>query len=122
MSKTIVIAEDDSSVRKLLHTCVTRRGYQATVVVDGQAALDEILLSIPDLLITDINMPHLDGISLMKKLRAYPETSLLPIIALSAEADQIRAMIDVELVSHLLNKPVHLTTLCAIVSELIGPP
>lgn len=121
MPKTILIAEDDASIRKLLHTCVARRGYLVTLVPDGQMALNEIHSSIPDLLITDINMPNLDGLSLIKTLRAYPETSLMPIIALSAEADQLRTMIGPELAQQFLNKPVQLTALCAIVHDLIGP-
>jgi CheY-like chemotaxis protein len=122
VSKTILIAEDDARIRKLLLTCVARHGYEVTMVSDGQLALNEIRNSIPDLLITDINMPNLDGLSLINILRAEPTTSLLPIIALSAEADQLRATIGPHLVKHLLNKPVQLSELCAIVHDLIGPP
>jgi two-component system, chemotaxis family, chemotaxis protein CheY len=122
LPKTIVIAEDDTRIRKLLLTCIARHGYQVTLAPDGQIALAEIRNSMPDLLITDINMPNLDGLSLIKILRADSATTLLPIIAMSADADEMRTMIGPDLVQHFLNKPIELTALCAIVHDLIGPP
>jgi DNA-binding response OmpR family regulator len=122
LPKKILIAEDDARIRKLLFTCVARHGYDVKIVSDGQLALDEIHNSIPDLLITDINMPNLDGLSLIKILRSDPNTRGLPIIVLSAEADQLRTTIGTYLVHYLLSKPVQLSELCAIVHNLIGPP
>lgn len=121
MPKTILIAEDSANIQKLLHTSITRRGYNVQLASDGQVALQEINNNIPDLLITDINMPNLDGISLISILRADPKTSLLPIIALSAEADKFRFVLDTTMVQSLISKPIQLFILCATVHKLIGP-
>lgn len=122
MSKTILIVDDDARIRKLLLTCIIRHGYKVKIVSDGLLALAEIRNALPDLLITDFNMPNLDGLSLIKILRADPTMSMLPIIALSAEADRMRSMIHPDQVAHLLMKPIPLTVLCTIVHDLIGPP
>ncbi len=122
LPKTILIAEDDVRIRKLLLTCIARHGYGVIVVHDGQVALDKIRYSVPALLITDVHMPNLDGLSLIRTLRADYAPSVLPIIVLSAEADMLRTKISSTLVQHFVNKPVQLSELCTLVHNLIGPP
>lgn len=83
----IVVADDNADMRHYLQTLLADR-YQVTTVVDGEAALVAIRLHPPDLVLTDVMMPNLDGLELLRTLRADPNTLDLPIILLSARADE----------------------------------
>jgi len=83
----ILLADDNADMRayvgRLLHT-----RYEVEAVADGEAALEAVARATPDLVLTDIMMPRLDGIQLLAKLRSDPRTSTIPIILLSARAGE----------------------------------
>ena len=77
----------------MVATVLEKRGYSVETAVDGEDALARALARAPDLLITDVMMPQMDGWSLVRQLRSHAELAMLPVIfltALSSEDDRIR--------------------------------
>ena len=83
----VLLADDNSDMREYLQRLL-RPGYQVTTVTDGQAALDSARSRPPDLVISDVMMPRLDGLELVTALRADPRTADVPVLLLSARAGQ----------------------------------
>lgn len=84
MSKTILIAEDSSSVRKFVTLALKLLGHRVIATVDGMDALEKLPNQRIDMLITDLNMPNIDGYKLIKTVRENLEYKDLPIIILSS--------------------------------------
>ncbi|HEX3764888.1 MAG TPA: ATP-binding protein [Kofleriaceae bacterium] len=83
----VLIADDNPDMREYLMRLLSQR-WRVDVVADGQAALDAALAAPPDLVLSDVMMPNLDGVALVKALRAHPSTSTVPVILLSARAGE----------------------------------
>ncbi len=84
----VLIADDNADMREYLTNLLRTSGYQVSAVVDGLQALDAIRGQAPDLVITDVMMPGLDGLQLLAALRKDPRTAALPVLLLSARAGQ----------------------------------
>lgn len=82
--KKILVADDDAWILRMVTTVLEKRGYEVTTATDGQEAFDTAVAESPDLLITDVMMPNLDGWGLIKALRARPEFAFIPVIFLTA--------------------------------------
>lgn len=85
MSKLILTIDDSPSMRMLLKTSLTAQGFAVEAANDGVHGLERIQEINPDLLITDINMPKMDGFELIEKVRKLPDFRGLPILVLSTE-------------------------------------
>jgi pilus assembly protein CpaE len=87
----VLFVDDEEQIRKLLSTWLTRHGYEVTVANDGWEALKSIRTKAPDLVITDVNMPNMNGLELTRRLRADHRTARIPVIMLSArkQADDV---------------------------------
>jgi signal transduction histidine kinase len=83
----LLIADDNADMRAYLVKLLAPR-WTVDAVGDGQAALESVLESPPDLLISDVMMPKMDGIALLRALRANPKTRTIPILLLSARAGE----------------------------------
>ncbi len=83
----ILFADDNADMRDYVRRLLASR-YEVEVVADGEAALSAIARRRPDLILSDIMMPRLDGMELVSRLRADPQTNTLPIILLSARAGE----------------------------------
>ncbi|RPI35533.1 MAG: response regulator, partial [Hyphomicrobiaceae bacterium] len=83
----ILLADDNADMREYVRRLLASQ-YEVEVVADGGAALSAIARRKPDLVLSDIMMPHLDGMELVSRLRADPQTNTLPIILLSALAGE----------------------------------
>ena len=83
----ILVAEDNADMRQYI-TRLLRKHYSVVAVADGQAALDAIRAGRPDLILSDIMMPRMDGFELLRELRAHTVTSTIPVIFLSARAGE----------------------------------
>ena len=102
--ETILVAEDEASVRELVRTVLTRLGYRVVVAVDGQAALAAAERERPDLLLSDVIMPNLGGPELARRVRArYPDLPILFMSGYTAGALDRHSL--VETGATLLNKP-----------------
>lgn len=84
MSKTILIADDSPSVRKFITLALKIMGYRVITAVDGMDALEKLPTEKIDLLITDLNMPNIDGLKLIRTIRQDEIYCDLPIIILSS--------------------------------------
>jgi DNA-binding response OmpR family regulator len=80
----ILVADDEAPIRELLEQVLAADGYTVIVATDGKDALQKTLAHKPDLILLDVRMPKLDGITLCKALRIYKETKNTPIIILTA--------------------------------------
>ena len=91
MAKTILAVDDSSSLRQMVAFSLKAAGYQVVEAVDGQDGLDKAKNQVVDLVLTDQNMPRMDGISLTKKLRENPKFKSTPILILTTESsDQMK--------------------------------
>jgi len=88
MAKTILIVDDSSSMRQLVKMTLTGAGHQVIEAVDGRDALAKLTGQKVNLVISDVNMPNLDGIGLVKALKARPEYKFTPIVMLTTESEQ----------------------------------
>ena len=84
----ILIAEDEPSLRENLQWMLELEGYEVVAACDGQDAYTKAKIQKPDLVLTDVMMPLLDGYGLIRALRANAGTSTVPIIMLTAKADR----------------------------------
>jgi two-component system KDP operon response regulator KdpE len=86
MRKTRILAVDDEvSIRRLLKADLEDKGYEVFTATDGAEALEKVALELPDLVILDIKMPHMDGFETCRQLRQW---SQIPIIMLSARGNE----------------------------------
>lgn len=86
MSATILIVDDSKMVRLMVREALEAERYQVVEASDGCEALRVLDGVTPDLVVTDINMPEMDGISLIRALRELPKHRWMPILVLSSEA------------------------------------
>jgi len=93
MAPHVLVADDDAWILRMVVTVLEKRGYSVETAVDGEDAMARAQVRPPDLLITDVMMPKMDGWALVRSLRARPELATLPVIfltALSSDDDRIR--------------------------------
>lgn len=82
----ILLVEDNEINRDMLSRRLERRGYQVAIALDGEQGVSMAGLEAPDLILMDMSLPVLDGWEAARQLKAAPETSSIPIIALTAHA------------------------------------
>jgi DNA-binding response OmpR family regulator len=85
-AKTVLVADDDADIRELVAYRMTRSGYAVLQASNGEEALELVTAELPDLAILDVMMPRLDGFEVVRRLRAQEETARIPIILLTARA------------------------------------
>jgi len=85
LSKLILTVDDSASMRMLLRATLVKQGYRIEAANDGVHGFDRMHEVDPDLLITDINMPNMDGFELIEAVRAVPQFRGTPILVLSTE-------------------------------------
>ena len=103
----ILIIDDDIGFRDLLRIHLSSAGYQVQVADDGVTGGRALLAHPPDLIVSDVNMPFLDGFQLLALLRADAETAAIPVILLSGRSDGDTMTKAVELgAADFLTKPV----------------
>ena len=80
----ILAVDDDPFIRKMLEKVLTEAQYDVVLATDGEEALEKVYRERPDLIISDVVMPKLDGLSLVKKLKGQLQTSIIPVILLTS--------------------------------------
>jgi len=102
----LVVAEDDPSIAAVVTRMLTRRGYTVRACVDGAEALAQIRERRPDIILTDYQMPNLDGVELARTLAESPETRDIPILMLTARGHRVpEDLIDATGVARIVAKP-----------------
>ena len=90
MPKLIMTADDSASVRQMVSFTLKQNGYAVIEAVDGQDALKKLASQKVDMLLTDLNMPKLDGIGLIKGVRSGGVNKFIPIIMLTTESQDAK--------------------------------
>ena len=116
----ILFVDDEEQIRKLLATWLGRHGYAVTLASDGWEALKAIRAAAPDLVITDVNMPNMNGLELTRRLRADHRTARIPVVMLSArkQADDVLTGY-AEGADEYIPKPVEMAVLAAKIDVLL---
>jgi two-component system chemotaxis response regulator CheY len=86
MGKKILIVDDSASMRQLIEFAIKDAGHEAVLAGTGKEALEKLKGAAADLVITDLNMPEMDGITLIRELRAMPAYKFIPILMLTTES------------------------------------
>ncbi len=84
MAARILVVDDDENIRDLLRLHLTSAGYEVEVAADAIVAGYKVLKSPPDLIITDVTMPHMDGFEFVAALKADPSVPRIPVIFLTS--------------------------------------
>lgn len=87
MPKRIMTVDDSATIRTMLNLALSSAGYEVVEARDGDEALAMLEHEHVDLLVTDLNMPHMNGISLASAARKIPGSRFMPIIMLSSESE-----------------------------------
>lgn len=121
MAKRIMSVDDSKSIRQMVVFTLKNAGYEVDEAEDGKAALTKIQAQAPDMLITDLNMPNMDGIALIKAVRNLPEGKFMPIIMLTTESEQQKKKAGKEAgATGWIVKPFEPDQLLAVVKKVLG--
>jgi CheY-like chemotaxis protein len=117
----ILVVEDVADTRDLLHRYFTNAGYTVPTAVDGGEGLHKAKAEKPDLILTDLAMPRMDGLEMIKHIRLEPETAKIPILIFTAHSsvtmeDAIEAGAD-----QIFYKPVDFDELRKVVRAMLNP-
>jgi CheY-like chemotaxis protein len=117
---TILTVDDSPEMRQLLSLALRRSGYHVATAGDGREALEQLTHTRPDLVITDIHMPVMDGLQLIQQVRARFGPSL-PIVVISGEASPAQRQAALQLgANEFVRKPFVLASLRSSIEELLG--
>ena len=97
MSTRVLVVEDDPDIAELVARYLEKTGYTATRVASGRDALDAVRARAPDLIVLDVMLPHVDGLEVCRLLRANEHTATIPIIMLTARAEESERIVGLEM-------------------------
>lgn len=123
MATTILIVDDSLSIRQSTRFILEQGNYTVREASDGVEALKSLSESKANLVITDINMPNMDGLTLVKKIRAEPASKFMPILVLTTESQG--SIIDEGKkagATGWIVKPFNADKLLETVKKVVGPP
>jgi len=121
MSKRLLVVDDEPNLLRAVAACLKAGGYEVSTARSGREALVQLAEAVPDLVVSDIRMPGMDGYQLARQLRGAPRTALVPVVFLTAKdetADRIegfRAGVDAY-----LTKPFEPDELIAVVNGILN--
>jgi DNA-binding response OmpR family regulator len=96
-SKKILIVEDEKDILQLVKLYLEKEGFRTVTAMTGAEGLAQVKGEKPDLVVLDLMLPELDGLEVCKRLRSHPDTAMLPIIMLTAKAEESDTIIGLEL-------------------------
>jgi phosphate regulon transcriptional regulator PhoB len=97
MAQDVLVVEDEPDIRDLVVHHLEREGFRCRTAATGTAALREVRARTPDLLVLDLMLPELGGLEVCRRLRADPATAAVPIIMLTAKADEVDRVVGLEM-------------------------
>lgn len=122
MPKTIMIVDDSASLRQVVCIALRGAGYEAIEARDGQDALSKLTGQKVHLIVSDVNMPNMDGISFVKAVKALPAYRFTPIVMLTTESQaEKKAQAQAAGAKAWVLKPFNPTQLLAVVQKLVLP-
>lgn len=121
MAKTILTVDDSASIRQMVSFTLKGAGYGVLEAVDGADGLEKAKANNVNLVLTDQNMPKMDGLTLIKSLRGMPSYSAVPILMLTTESgDAMKAQGKAAGATGWLVKPFDPPKLLEVVKKVIG--
>lgn len=84
----VLVVDDDKTTRKMISLILNSKGYEVVTAENGIEALQKLGIEDINLILTDMNMPYMDGIELVKQIRSSQERSNIPIVMITTEADE----------------------------------
>lgn len=121
MAKKLLIVDDSPSVRQMIEATLKGAGYQVTTAIDGQDGLEKCRGERFDFVLTDQNMPRMDGITLIKSLRAMSAYTRVPLIVLTTEAgDTLKSQGRAAGATGWMVKPFDPSKLLDVVKKVVG--
>ena len=121
MAKTVLAVDDSASIRKMVSFTLRAAGYDVIEATDGQDGLEKARRQPVSLVLTDQNMPRLDGLTLVRSLRAMPAYRSAPILMLTTESsDEMKAQGRAAGATGWMVKPFNPDRLLDVVRRLVG--
>ncbi len=121
MAKTILAVDDSASIRQMVSFTLKSAGYEVIEAVDGMDGLEKAKSKSVNLILTDQNMPRMDGLTLIKNLRALPQYAATPILMLTTESsDAMKSQGRAAGATGWLVKPFDPQKLIEVVRKVIG--
>lgn len=90
MSKKILAVDDSASIRQMVSFTLKQAGYDVVEAEDGQVGLAKAASEAPNLIITDLNMPNMNGLEMIREVRKNPSHRFTPILMLTTESDEAK--------------------------------
>ena len=90
MTKTIMVVDDSASIRQVVGMALSSAGYEVVEACDGNDALAKLNGQKIHLIVSDVNMPNLDGIGLIKRVKEHPDYKFTPIMMLTTESQEAK--------------------------------
>jgi two-component system chemotaxis response regulator CheY len=90
VAKTVLIIDDSASIRQVVSLTLKRAGYEVLEAVDGRDALDKLKGQKVNLILCDVNMPNMDGITFLKEVKQLATYKFTPIIMLTTESQEAK--------------------------------
>lgn len=119
LEKKILIVEDHPDSRDLMALYLRMQGYTVYTAEDGLEGLKLIQLDCPALIITDLSMPRLDGVEMIKRVRQIPECRITPIIVMTAFGSDEEAAALKAGANHTIAKPIEYESLIHQINDLL---
>lgn len=95
--KKILVVEDEQDIAQLVQHYLQKDGFRSVTAMNGIEALKKIKEEKPDLIVLDLMLPEMDGLEVCKRVRSTPDTAMLPIIMLTAKAEESDTIVGLEL-------------------------
>ncbi len=120
-SISILVVDDDEEIRQVLRLVLEKSGHRVRLASDGEEALQAMLQELPALVLLDIMMPRLDGLEVIRQMRADPDLRALPVIAFTALTSQLieKELFDLG-VRGFMRKPLRIRDLKEMVAMELG--
>jgi len=118
----ILLAEDDDDLRALYGFMLATAGYKVNAVRNGLEALAEIQVNRPDVLVTDMAMPVLNGLDLIASVRSNNEFADLPIVAITSYGKEIRELARAVGATNAIDKPTELERMREVIDAAVSRP
>src|SRR2546421_2675714 len=97
MAPEVLVVEDEPDIRALIVHHLMADGFRCRTAADGEEAVARVRNAVPDLIVLDLMVPGIDGLELTRRLRADPVSAGVPIIMLTAKADEIDRVVGLEM-------------------------
>lgn len=121
MSAHILTVDDSASIRMTTKIALSNAGYTVTEAVDGADGIAKLSAGAFDLIVTDLNMPNMDGLTMIRELRRMPAHTGVPVIFLTTESDgEIKSQAKAAGATGWLTKPFDPESLVKIARKVLG--